>query len=82
MTIVMRRLRQILIFVLGFIVVGIGIILVPLPGPGLLVMLLGFMLLSTEFAWAKTHTERLKKPFREAFAKIKEASKAHDEPPK
>lgn len=37
----------------GGVVVIVGIIMIPYPGPGWLVVFLGLGILSTEFAWAK-----------------------------
>jgi len=45
---------------LGFLVVGIGIVLMPLPGPGVLIVLLGVLLLATQFEWAERRVERVK----------------------
>lgn len=38
---------------LGFLVVLVGIVLLPLPGPGWLVIAAGFVVLSRDFAWAE-----------------------------
>ena len=43
----------------GAIAVG-GLALVPLPGPGWLVVFLGLAILGTEFAWARRIARRLK----------------------
>ena len=40
------------IFFIGFFLVGVGIVLLILPGPGWLLIFLGFVTLATEFAWA------------------------------
>lgn len=45
--------RRIVVFVVGFALVGLGIILVPLPGPGWAVIFAGLAVLSTEFTWAE-----------------------------
>jgi uncharacterized protein (TIGR02611 family) len=39
--------------VLGTLVVLLGLVLVPFPGPGWLIVFLGLGILSTEFAWAE-----------------------------
>ncbi|WP_083826501.1 TIGR02611 family protein [Hoyosella subflava] len=44
---------RILIGVLGAVVVIVGIILIPYPGPGWLIVFTGLGILSTEFAWAR-----------------------------
>ena len=37
----------------GFVVVIVGIILMPLPGPGLVIVAAGLAILSKDFAWAE-----------------------------
>ena len=39
--------------VLGGTIAILGLLLVPLPGPGWLIVFLGLAILGTEFAWAK-----------------------------
>lgn len=39
--------------VLGVLVVVLGLVLVPLPGPGWLIVFIGLGILATEFAWAE-----------------------------
>ena len=39
--------------VLGFVVLGAGVAMLALPGPGLIVIILGLAILATEFAWAE-----------------------------
>ena len=43
---------KILIATLGGIVVAVGFVLIPLPGPGWLIVFAGLGVLATEFAWA------------------------------
>ena len=45
--------RWFLSVIIGFIVVIVGIIMMPLPGPGTLIVLVGLTLLSLEFEWAR-----------------------------
>ena len=42
-----------MIAVLGGLVVGIGLVLVPLPGPGWLIVFAGLAIWALEFEWAK-----------------------------
>lgn len=44
--------RRLVVTLLGFTVVVLGLLLLVLPGPGLLVLVLGFAILATEFLWA------------------------------
>ncbi len=55
-----RLLRRIAIATIGFSVLVVGLILIPLPGPGLLVTVAGLFILSLEFAWAEKHVQRVK----------------------
>ena len=58
----------------GFLVVLLGIILIPLPGPGLLVVAVGLAVLALEFAWAEHLLERTVDRLGEAGEKVKRAS--------
>lgn len=44
--------RRVVVTLVGFLVVLLGLVLLVLPGPGLLVVALGFAILATEFVWA------------------------------
>jgi uncharacterized protein (TIGR02611 family) len=44
---------RVAIAVLGFAIIGAGLFLIPLPGPGWLIVFAGLALLSTEFTWAE-----------------------------
>lgn len=48
-----RNAKRLLITVIGFTVLGAGIAMLALPGPGIVVILLGLAILATEFAWAE-----------------------------
>jgi uncharacterized protein (TIGR02611 family) len=45
--------RRSLILLIGSTVVVVGILLLVLPGPGILVIVVGLAILATEFAWAE-----------------------------
>ena len=72
-----KLVRKIVITVNGFVVLAIGLILIPLPGPGILVTLAGLFILSLEFAWAEKHLDRAKN----AANKVVEKAKAKNKPP-
>lgn len=55
------------VLVLGVTIIIIGIILLPLPGPGMLIIAGGLLVLSTEFMWAERHLESMKTAFKEIF---------------
>ena len=44
---------RIVVGVIGGLIVVLGLVLVPLPGPGWLIVFLGLGILATEFAWAE-----------------------------
>lgn len=46
-------IRWVATVVLGFFLIVLGLILVPLPGPGWLVVFAGLAILSLEFVWAQ-----------------------------
>lgn len=48
----MFLIRKIVVGIIGFPLLLVGLILVPLPGPRVLVSLVGFFILSFEFDWA------------------------------
>ena len=53
-------LRKAWVTVVGWVLVVGGIILMPLPGPGLLIMLSGLVVLSQEYEWAERRVEPVK----------------------
>ena len=59
-----RVIRRIIVAIIGVPIVVLGIILIPLPGPGILVTILGLFVLSLEF-------ESVKKPLDKYLAKLK-----------
>lgn len=56
--------RKIVIGLVGTALIILGIVLIPLPGPGFLVIFAGLFVLSLEFEWVKPHVERAKKQVR------------------
>jgi len=50
---IVRNGRRIAITVIGFLVVLIGLILIPLPGPGWLIVFAGLAILAREYVWAE-----------------------------
>jgi hypothetical protein len=49
----MPRLRKFVYLITGLTVLFIGIIMIVLPGPAIVVIPLGLMILASEFAWAR-----------------------------
>jgi tellurite resistance protein TerC len=61
-----RAARRIAIAVIGTTVVLLGVAMLVLPGPGLLTIVLGLMVLGAEFAFARRWLQRLKGATRDA----------------
>jgi uncharacterized protein (TIGR02611 family) len=59
-----RLALRIGIGVLGTLIVGVGIVLIPFPGPGWAIVILGLAVWALEFAWAKNLLEFTKKHVR------------------
>jgi tellurite resistance protein TerC len=56
----MRRLKAIITSVVGFTVLLVGVAMLVLPGPGLVVIAFGLVILSAEFVWARRALDRMK----------------------
>lgn len=48
-----RVALKVTVALLGAVVVGVGVVLIPLPGPGWALVLLGLAIWAVEFVWAK-----------------------------
>ena len=48
-----KKVRRLVIAVLGFTILLIGVAMIVTPGPSLLVIVLGLAILATEFIWAR-----------------------------
>lgn len=46
--------------IIGWICVGAGVLLLFLPGPGLILLAIGFLLLAQEYPWARRLLDRFK----------------------
>jgi tellurite resistance protein TerC len=55
-----RHLKLVITTVVGFTVIALGAAMLILPGPGLVVIALGLVILSAEFVWAKRALDRMK----------------------
>ena len=66
-----RDAKRHAVFLLGGTVLLFGLLMVALPGPGLLVIFLGLTLLATEFVWARYWLRRLRVSTRRAGRKAR-----------
>lgn len=55
-----QQTKRILVGVAGAVIVLLGVVMIPYPGPGWLVVFAGLALLATEFAWAHHILMRLR----------------------
>lgn len=56
----LQHAKRVIKVVVGFTLVAVGILLLVLPGPGLIVIVLGLALLAGEFVWANRLLVRVK----------------------
>ncbi len=56
----LKRVRRVIVGIVGFTILVIGIFLLVLPGPAFLVIPLGLGILATEFVWAKKLLRKVK----------------------
>ena len=55
-----KPIREVLAASVGTTVLMVGVALLVLPGPGIVVILVGLAILATEFAWAKRRLHQIK----------------------
>lgn len=55
-----RNSKRIAVSVIGAVFVLAGLAMLVLPGPGIIVLAIGFAILGTEYAWAAAALERTK----------------------
>jgi uncharacterized protein (TIGR02611 family) len=67
----MGLIRKVLVLAFGLPLLLVGIILIPLPGPGLVLCFLGLMVLSLEFDVAKKYLDKTKDAFRRIYKEAK-----------
>ncbi|MEM1331875.1 MAG: PGPGW domain-containing protein [Actinomycetota bacterium] len=53
-----RNAKKAVVFVVGLAILLAGVAMLALPGPGVLVIIVGLLVLSTEFAWAERLLDR------------------------
>jgi uncharacterized protein (TIGR02611 family) len=56
--VIARNAKRLMVFILGVAVVLAGVSMLVLPGPGVIVIILGLVILATEFAWAERVLDR------------------------
>jgi uncharacterized protein (TIGR02611 family) len=63
--------KKIIFGVIGFPLLALGVILIPLPGPGLIVCFLALFILSFAFDFAHSYLDKIKKEFKKIYAQAK-----------
>ena len=53
-----RNAKRVLVLILGVAVLAAGVAMLALPGPGILVIIVGLVILATEFTWAERALDR------------------------
>lgn len=66
-----RLARRIVIGVVGATIVLIGVIMLVVPGPGLVVIPAGLAILSLEFAWARVWLRKVRKKISDAASEYR-----------
>ena len=81
MQVTYRAARRIAIAIIGTTVVLLGVAMLVLPGPGILTIILGLMLLGVEFAFARRWVERVKKKTGQAVVYARSRARRSGPPP-
>ena len=68
---VQREGTRIAVAVVGGVVVIAGIVLMPLPGPGMLIVLAGLAILATQFDWAQDMLDGARVRAKEALDRVR-----------
>lgn len=72
----LRSTKRVAVSIVGGALVLGGLAMLVLPGPGILVVALGFAVLGTEYAWAAIAFERTKRTAAQAGSKAKGVARA------
>jgi uncharacterized protein (TIGR02611 family) len=70
--VIARSTKRIAVLVAGLVLVVAGVVMLVLPGPGLLVIIAGLAVLATEFAWAEHLLDRAQAQASRAAQKAKQ----------
>jgi uncharacterized protein (TIGR02611 family) len=70
-----NRVYRVAFAVLGFVVLGAGLIMLATPGPGIPVVIIGLGMLALEFAWAERWLERLLEKAEAAVEQVAQGSR-------
>ena len=65
-----RNTKRLVVLLLGMAVFGAGVAMLVMPGPGVIVIILGLAILATEFAWAERALDRTTSKAASAATKV------------
>ena len=66
-----RSGKRVAVAVVGFVLLGGGLVMMVTPGPGLLLIVAGLAVLATEFAWAERWLDKAKEKASDAGTAVK-----------
>jgi uncharacterized protein (TIGR02611 family) len=69
--------KRIIVTVIGLGLIALGIVLLVLPGPGILVVIAGMAVLSSEFDWAQDALAWLRQKYQATVKKVRERAQDH-----
>lgn len=72
----LRSTKRVAVTIVGAALVVAGLAMVVLPGPGILVVAIGFAVLGTEYAWAAIAFERTKRTATQAGKMARNAARS------
>lgn len=69
-------LQRVVVSVVGFALLGAGLVMLVLPGPGIVVAVAGLVVLATEFVWARRLLDRTRHRAADAAAQLQQRRSA------
>jgi uncharacterized protein (TIGR02611 family) len=66
-----RNSKRVAITIVGFVLILGGVVLLVLPGPGMLIIIAGLAVLGTEYMWARRMLDMAKRKAKEAAARVR-----------
>ena len=74
-----RHVRRSLIFLVGILILVTGVVLIPLPGPGIGISIIGLAILASEFIWAQDLLDKARAKYRTTIeAKLRKFNEARN----
>lgn len=67
---VLRHTKKFFVLLIGVTIIVIGALMLVLPGPGIVVIIFGLVVLASEFAWAKSTLDKAKGHYESTKNKI------------